>query len=165
MWLGTSSWGFGALISSYADSIYPCELEINDTTVFHIYFGLGYLTRIIYADGKLTTQLYDKRDEFKSFIVSFPYLCSNIPFSPVSISWFSMQENVLHMINFKIEVGHQKKFHVKGVSTVLVITCILQFSTVVITTCQYYLSFQTNLKAVLSTLIVIEVYSVCLIWK
>ena len=33
-------------------------------------------------DGKLTTQLYDKRDDFNFSIVNFPYLCSNIPLSP-----------------------------------------------------------------------------------
>jgi hypothetical protein len=33
------------------------------------------------ADGKLTTQLYDKRDDFSFTIVIFT-LCSNIPLSP-----------------------------------------------------------------------------------
>ena len=33
-------------------------------------------------NGKLTTQLYDKRDDFSFSIVNFPYLCSNIPSSP-----------------------------------------------------------------------------------
>ena len=31
----------------------------------------------------LTTPLYDKRDNFNFSIVNFPYLCSNIPASPV----------------------------------------------------------------------------------
>jgi hypothetical protein len=34
------------------------------------------------ADGKLATQLYDKRDDFSFTIVNFPYICSNIPLSP-----------------------------------------------------------------------------------
>jgi hypothetical protein len=29
--------------------------------------------------GKITTQLYYKRDDFNFSIVNFPYLCSNIP--------------------------------------------------------------------------------------
>jgi hypothetical protein len=33
-------------------------------------------------DGKLTTQLYNKRDDFNFAIVNFPYTCSNIPLSP-----------------------------------------------------------------------------------
>ena len=36
----------------------------------------------ININGKLTTQLYDKRDDFSFSIVHFPYLCSNIPSSP-----------------------------------------------------------------------------------
>jgi hypothetical protein len=35
------------------------------------------------TNGKITTQLYDKRDDFNFSIVNFPYLCSNIPASPV----------------------------------------------------------------------------------
>jgi hypothetical protein len=36
------------------------------------------------ADGKLTTQLYDKWDDFSFTIVNFPYtcICSNITLSP-----------------------------------------------------------------------------------
>jgi hypothetical protein len=34
------------------------------------------------TNGKLTTQLYDKLDDFNFSIVNFPYLCSNIPASP-----------------------------------------------------------------------------------
>ena len=32
--------------------------------------------------GRLTTTLYDKRDDFDFAIVSFPFLCSNVPLSP-----------------------------------------------------------------------------------
>ena len=43
----------------------------------------SYLDILLNIDinGKLTTQLYDKRDDF-SFSINFPYLCSNIPSSP-----------------------------------------------------------------------------------
>jgi hypothetical protein len=34
------------------------------------------------TDGKITTQLYDKREDFIFSIVNFPYLCSNITASP-----------------------------------------------------------------------------------
>jgi hypothetical protein len=35
------------------------------------------------ANGKLTIQLYDKRDDFSFTIVNFPFIYSNIPLSPV----------------------------------------------------------------------------------
>ena len=34
------------------------------------------------TNGSLTTQLYDKRDDFKFYIVNFPFIDSNIPESP-----------------------------------------------------------------------------------
>jgi hypothetical protein len=34
------------------------------------------------TNGKITTQLYDKRDDFNFSKVNFPYLRSNIPASP-----------------------------------------------------------------------------------
>ena len=67
---------------SYVDSIYPNELEIKDTTESSM--SASYLDILLNIDinGKLTTQLYDKRDDFSFSIVNFPYLCSNIPSSP-----------------------------------------------------------------------------------
>ena len=67
---------------SYVDSVYPNELEIEDTTVS--FMSASYLDILLDIDinGKLTTQLYDKRDDFSFSIVNFPYLCSNIPPSP-----------------------------------------------------------------------------------
>jgi len=34
------------------------------------------------SSGKLSTKIYDKRDDFDFKIINFPYLCSNIPTSP-----------------------------------------------------------------------------------
>jgi hypothetical protein len=34
------------------------------------------------SNGRLTTSLYDKRNDFDFEIVNFPFLCSNIPLSP-----------------------------------------------------------------------------------
>ena len=44
----------------------------------------SYLDLLLNIDqeGKLTTSLYDKRDDFNFHIVNFPYTCSNIPLSP-----------------------------------------------------------------------------------
>ena len=62
--------------------IYPSELEIKDTTESST--SASYLDVLLNIDsgGKLTTQLYDKRDDFNFAIVNFPYTCSNIPLSP-----------------------------------------------------------------------------------
>jgi hypothetical protein len=44
---------------------------------------LWYLSHFIESNGRLTTSLYDKRDDFNFTIVNFPFLCSSIPLSPV----------------------------------------------------------------------------------
>jgi hypothetical protein len=69
---------------SYFDSIYPSELEIKDTIECSTSASYMYLDVLLKLDtnGKITTQLHDKRDDFNFFIVNFPYLCSNIPASP-----------------------------------------------------------------------------------
>jgi hypothetical protein len=106
--LWSSIWHFDDVLSinkghfhSYVDSIYPCELEIKGITESSTCASYLDILLKIEAIGKLTTQLYDKRDDFKFFIVNFPYLCSYIPLIPaygVYISqciWF-----VLHMTDF-----------------------------------------------------------------
>jgi hypothetical protein len=62
---------------------YPNELEIKDTTESST--SASYLDVLLELDtnGKITTQLYDKRDGFNFSIVNSPYLCRNIPASPV----------------------------------------------------------------------------------
>jgi hypothetical protein len=67
---------------SFVDSIYPNELEIKDITECST--SASYLDVLLKLDrnGKFSTQLYDKRDDFNFSIVNVPYLCSNIPASP-----------------------------------------------------------------------------------
>jgi hypothetical protein len=66
----------------YVHLIYPDELEIKDTTVSDK--SASYLDILLNIDsnGRLTTSLYDKRDDIDFAIVNFPFLCSNIPLSP-----------------------------------------------------------------------------------
>jgi hypothetical protein len=66
---------------SYVDFIYPSELKIKDTTESSTSASYMNVLLNIDAGGKLTTQLYDKRDDFNIAIVNFPYTCSNIPLS------------------------------------------------------------------------------------
>jgi hypothetical protein len=67
---------------SYVDLIFPNELEIKYTTECST--SASYLDILLKlgTNGKITTQLYDKRDYFNFSIVNIPYLCSNIPVSP-----------------------------------------------------------------------------------
>jgi hypothetical protein len=67
---------------TYVDSIHPNEFEIKDTTECST--SASYLDVMLKLDtnGKLRTQLYDKRDDFNFSIVNIPFLCSNIPISP-----------------------------------------------------------------------------------
>ena len=66
-------------IAWYVDFIYPEELEFKDTTDSST--SASYLDILlgIDRDQHLTTQIYDKRDDFDFSIVNFPFLCSNIP--------------------------------------------------------------------------------------
>jgi hypothetical protein len=62
---------------SYVYSIYPSELEIKDTTESST--SASYLDVLLNIDfgGKLTTQLYEKRDYFDFVIVNFPYVATS----------------------------------------------------------------------------------------
>jgi hypothetical protein len=75
---------------SYVDSIYPSELDIKYTT--ESFTSASYLVVLLNIDigGNLTTQLYDKGDDFNFAIFSFPYTCSNIPISPVYSLYISL---------------------------------------------------------------------------
>jgi hypothetical protein len=67
---------------NYVNLIYANELEIKDTTesdksASHLDILLN-----IDSNGRLTTSLYDKRDDCDVAIVNFPFLCSNMQLSP-----------------------------------------------------------------------------------
>ena len=65
--------------AEYFEFIYPRELEIKETT--ETAASSSYLDCYLYIDnGKLTTGLYNKRDDFNFPVVNFPFLSSNIPF-------------------------------------------------------------------------------------
>ena len=67
--------------TKFAEFIYPRELEIKEKTKTAA--SSSYLECYLYIDsGKLTTRLYDKRDDFNFPIVNFPFLSSNIPSAP-----------------------------------------------------------------------------------
>jgi hypothetical protein len=63
--------------------IYPDNLEIKNTT--ESYITASYLDILLKIDsnGRPTTTLYDKHEDFNFAIVNFPFLWSNIPLLPV----------------------------------------------------------------------------------
>ena len=62
-------------------TLYPDELKLKKTKESST--TLSYLDiRIGIVNGKYSTEVYDKRDDFNFNIVNFPFLCSNIPSGP-----------------------------------------------------------------------------------
>jgi hypothetical protein len=70
----------------YIDSIYPNEMEIKDTT--ECTTSAPYLDILLKLDtnGKLTTQLYDKRDDFNLSKVKFDVAIFHLHLHMVYIS-------------------------------------------------------------------------------
>jgi hypothetical protein len=66
----------------FVDSIYHIELEIKNTTDTDRSASYLDLRLEIDNEGRLRTNLYDKRDDFNFPIVNFPFICSNIPAAP-----------------------------------------------------------------------------------
>ena len=66
----------------YLKEIYPSQLIVEkDNKSDHLADYLD-LTFIIDSGGKLSTRIYDKRDDFDFHIVSFPFLSSNVLSGP-----------------------------------------------------------------------------------
>ena len=60
----------------YVKDIYPSKLNVEKTDNMASYLDL---TFTIGKDGKLSTKLYDKCDDFDFHFLNFPFLSSNIP--------------------------------------------------------------------------------------
>jgi hypothetical protein len=67
----------------FVDRIYPIKLEIKDITNTYRYASYLDLRLEIDSEGRLRTNLIDKRDDFNFPIVNFPFIYSNIPAAPV----------------------------------------------------------------------------------
>ena len=66
----------------YLKEIYPSQLTVEKANKSdHLADYLG-LTSIIDSGGKLSTNLYNKRDDFDFNTVNFPFFSSNIPSGP-----------------------------------------------------------------------------------
>ena len=62
----------------YLKEIYPSQLTIEKANRSDHLADYLDLTSIIDSGGKLSTRLYDKRDDFNFHIVNFPFLFTNI---------------------------------------------------------------------------------------
>ena len=66
----------------YVKDIYPSQLNVEKTNQSGNLARYLDLTFTIEKDGKLSTKLHDKPDDFDFHIVNFPFLSSNIPSGP-----------------------------------------------------------------------------------
>ena len=66
----------------YLKEIYPSELTVEKANKSDHLADYLDLTFIIDSGGKLSTRLYDKRNDFDFQIVNFPFLSNNIPSGP-----------------------------------------------------------------------------------
>ena len=66
----------------YLKEIYPSQMTVEKANKSDHLADYLDLTFIIDSGGKLSTRLYDKRDDFDFHIVNFPFLSSNIPSGP-----------------------------------------------------------------------------------
>jgi hypothetical protein len=98
------------MFHSYVDSIYLSELEIKDITESSTSASYVDVLLNIDADGKLATQLYDKRDDFNFTIVySHIYVATShyhLHTGYTSLNWFDMQGPALHTISFWVVVDY-----------------------------------------------------------
>ena len=67
------SFGYDLNFHNYVHLIYPDELEIKDTTESDRCASYLDILLNIDSNGRLTTTLYDKRDDFDFAIVNFPF--------------------------------------------------------------------------------------------
>ena len=66
----------------YLKEIYPSQLTVEKANKSDHLADCLDLTFIIDSGGKLSTRLYDKRDDFDFHILNFPFHSSNIPSGP-----------------------------------------------------------------------------------
>ena len=66
----------------YLKEIYPSQLTVEKANKSDHLADYLDLTFVIDSGGKLSTRLYDKRDDFDFHIVNFPFFSSNIPSGP-----------------------------------------------------------------------------------
>ena len=66
----------------YVKDFYPSQLNVQKTNESHNLGSYFDLTFTIEKDGKLSTKLYNKRDDFAFHMVNFQFLSNDIPSGP-----------------------------------------------------------------------------------
>jgi hypothetical protein len=69
-------------VAEFLPLIYPPELEIKETTDTASSASFSDVNLEFDDSGQLSTNIYDKRNDFNFKIINFPNMCSNIPASP-----------------------------------------------------------------------------------
>ena len=97
----------------YARDIYPSKLNVQKTNQFDNLASYLDLTFTIEKHGKLSTKLYDKRDDFDFHIINFPFLPSNIPSGPSYGVYTSQLIRYARCCSYYDDFRHQHKMPVK----------------------------------------------------
>ena len=97
----------------YVKDIYPSKLNVekaNQSDNLASYLDLTFTTE---KDGKLSTKLYDKRDDFDFHIVNFPFLSSNIPSGPSYGAYISLLIRYTRCCSYCDDFRHRHKMLVE----------------------------------------------------
>ena len=95
----------------YLKEIYPSQLTVEKANKSDHQADYLDLTFIIDSGGKLSTRLYDKRDNFDFNIVNFPFLSSNIPSGPSCLFPAKILVRLLVFLEWKLTATNHSKAH------------------------------------------------------
>ena len=93
----------------YVKHIYPSELSVEKANRSDDQANYLDLTFIIDNNNKLSTKLYDKRDDFNFHIVNFPFMSSNIPSGPSYGVYISQLIRYARCCSHYVDFGYRHK--------------------------------------------------------
>ena len=89
--------------------MYPSQLTVEKANRSDDLTNNLDLTFIIGSNNRLSTKLYDKRDDFYFHVVYFPFLSSNIPSSPSYGVYISMLRRNARCCSHYDDFGYRHK--------------------------------------------------------
>ena len=98
----------------YVEEIYPSQKTVEKANASDDLAGYPDLTFILESNNRLYTKLYDKRDDFDSHIVNFPFLSSNVPASPSYGVYISQLIRYTRCCSYCDDFGYRHKSLVDG---------------------------------------------------
>ena len=93
----------------YVKATYPFQLTVEKANTSDDLANYLDLTFIIESNNRLYTKLYDKHDDFDFHIVNFPFLSSNIPFSPSYGVYISQLIRYARCCSYNDDFGYRHK--------------------------------------------------------